>query len=89
MNLDTPFFDFTPYWGILEIVVVFGIGWMAVKAAKHGAQKGEPAHLGRYAACAIIVCGLLYVAGHTADISKSPTFDEIGRTAKLAPTTTR
>lgn len=82
-NLNTPFFDFTPLWGILVIVVIFGIGWMAAKAAKHGAQKGEPAHLGRYAMCAVIVLGILWVAGHAVEVSNSPSFDEIGRMAKL------
>jgi hypothetical protein len=92
--LDTPVFDGTVIWELVTLAVVLLIGWMAIKAAIHGAKKGEPAHLGRYAACAVLAIFMLYLAGHAVAISNSDSFNEVGCMAKLtcsktAPPTTR
>lgn len=94
--LDTKYFDLSSYWDLLIAGVILLIGWTALKAAHHGAKKGEPAHLGKYAACAIIALGILFIAAHVVSISNSESFNEVGCSAKLTcdkaattPTTTR
>lgn len=93
-NLNTDFADFTPVWNFGVVVVMLGILFLAWKAVRQGHKEGKPAKLAEYAACAVVVCLIVFVAARTIEISHSPAFDNVGRMAKLtggngATTTTR
>lgn len=88
--LDNPFFDGTPAWELIVLLIMLGLGVMAFKGTVDGVKDNKPAKLANRVLCVVGVCFLLFLASHVLEISNSPSFNEVGRMGKLTggvPTT--